>query len=143
MKAFFSYRSPYFHWVLSPSDSPCSNEFLLPLSYPILKSCIPSSLQMSDSRFKYLGRILSHTIRNISLCPTLYNHSILFLPPFVGVHSGAHRLEIALAETASRTKPSYLSSLSLSNSSNFPPLPPPITFTFSYQLQKIASNGFV
>ena len=45
----FRIKSPYFHRVVSPTDSPCSNEFLLSLSYPVLPSCVPSSLRISDS----------------------------------------------------------------------------------------------
>ena len=50
----FCIKSPYFHRVLSPSDSPCWNDFLLSVAYPILPTCIPSSMRISDSRLGYL-----------------------------------------------------------------------------------------
>ena len=48
-----------FH-IKSPSDSPCSNEYLLSLAYPVLPTCIPSSMRISDSRLRNLGHILRH-----------------------------------------------------------------------------------
>ena len=60
LRQIFKIKSPYYHRVLLPTDSPCSNECLLSLSYPILPTCVPSSLRISDSRLKYLGQILRH-----------------------------------------------------------------------------------
>ena len=36
----FQVENPYFHRVLWPTDSPCSNKYLLSLSYPVLPSCV-------------------------------------------------------------------------------------------------------
>ena len=55
---FSKFRVPTKNCVLSPSDSPCSNEFLLSLAYLVLPACIPSSMRISDSRIKY--HILCH-----------------------------------------------------------------------------------
>lgn len=37
----------------------------LSLSYPVLPSCIPSSIGISDSLIKYLGHILRHPVQNL------------------------------------------------------------------------------
>ena len=53
LRQIFQVKSPYNHPVLSPTDSPCSNEYLLSLSYPIRPSCILYSImRISDSRIK-------------------------------------------------------------------------------------------
>ena len=57
---FFQIKSSYYHGVLHPTDSPCSNEYLLPLSYPILPTCVPSSIRISDARIDYLDYILRY-----------------------------------------------------------------------------------
>ena len=46
-------------FLLTP-DSPCWNECLLSLSYPVLSTCIASSLRIPDSKLIYLGHILRH-----------------------------------------------------------------------------------
>ena len=77
LRQFFQIKSLCYHRVLSPADSPCSNEFLLSLAYPVLPWCIPSSMRISDSRIKMpwsyppspiLSRIYSH-VQSFSLPP--------------------------------------------------------------------------
>lgn len=46
----------------------------LSLSYPVLPSCIPSSIRISDSQIKYLGHILRH--------PDSPESHIMFNPSF-------------------------------------------------------------
>jgi hypothetical protein len=60
LRQIFQIKNPYYHRVLQPPDSLCSNEYLLSRSYPVLPSCIPSSIRISDSRIKYLGHIIRH-----------------------------------------------------------------------------------
>ena len=60
LRQIFQIKSTFYHRVLQPTDSPCSNEYLLSLAYPILPSCIPSSIRILDSRIKYLGHIFRH-----------------------------------------------------------------------------------
>jgi len=67
LRQIFQVKSPYYHRVLQPSDSPCSSTYLLSLSYPVLPSCIPSSMRISDSRIKLLGHILRHPSSSESL----------------------------------------------------------------------------
>lgn len=85
---FFHIKSPYYHRVLQPSDSPCSNNFLL----SALPSCIYSSMRIFDSRIKYLGHMLpianpSLTLRTISA-------------PFRRGAPQAHWPELSLAESS-------------------------------------------
>ena len=81
LRQIFKIKSQFYHRVILPSDSPCSNEYLLSLSYPVHSTCIPSSFRISDSRLKYLGHI--HP-QNLSLCSTHHIHFTLSHPPFVG-----------------------------------------------------------
>lgn len=81
LRQIFKIKSPFYHRVILPSDSPCSNEFLLSLSYPVLSSCIPSSLRISDSRLKYLAHILRHPSSPESVCSTHHIHFVLSPPP--------------------------------------------------------------
>ena len=69
----FEIKSPCYHQVITFPDSPCSNEFLLSLSYPVLSTCIPSAMRISDSRIRYLGHILRHPDSVESLI--LFNNS--------------------------------------------------------------------
>ena len=99
----FQIKSPYYHWVLSPTDFPCSNEFLLALAYPVLPSCIPSSMRISDSRIKYLGHILRHPDSAESIIMFNPSHSLRTIPsPFRRGAPQAHWPEPALAKAAHR-----------------------------------------
>ena len=99
----FQIKSPYYHWVLSPTDFPCSNEFLLALAYPVLPSCIPSSMRISDSRIKYLGHILRHPDSAESFIMFNPSHPLRTISsPFRRGAWPAHWPELALAEAAHR-----------------------------------------
>ena len=99
----FKIKSPYFHRGLLPSDSPCSNEYLLSLSYPVLSTCIPSSLRISDSRIKCLGHILRHPSSPASII--MFNPSFslqTISSPFRRGAPRAHWPELSLAEASHR-----------------------------------------
>jgi len=99
----FQIQSPYYHRVLSPTDSPYSNEFLLSLAYPVLPSCIPSSMRISGSQIKCLGHILRHPDSAESIImfnPSHSRHTIS--SPFRRGTPRAHWPELALAEAAHR-----------------------------------------
>ena len=92
-------KSPYYHRVIQPSDTDCSNEYLQNLSYKILPTVIPNSLRISDLRIKYLGHIIRH--------PLSYEYSLMFNPsgtlrtlssPYRRGAPRAHWPELALAE---------------------------------------------
>lgn len=103
LRQIFQIKSPYFHRVISPTDSPCANELLLSLAYPVLPSCVPSSLRISDSRMKCVGHILRH--------PSSPESKIMFNPsfslrtissPFRRGAPRAHWPELSLAEASNR-----------------------------------------
>ena len=77
---FSKFRLPTKNRVLSPSDSPCSNEFLLSLAYLVLPACIPSSMRISDSRIKY--HILRHPDSAESIIMFNPSHSLTISSPF-------------------------------------------------------------
>ena len=104
LRHIFHIKSPYFHRVLSPSDSPCSNDFLLSLAYPVLPTCIPFSMKISDLRIRYLGHILRHPGSLESLI--IFNNSFslrTISSPFRRGAPRAHWRELAIAETVHRT----------------------------------------
>ena len=95
--------SPYYHRALQPSDSPCSNTYLLSLSYPVLPSCIPSSMKISDSRIKLLGHILRHPSSSESLICFNQSYSLRTISsPFRRGAPRAHWPELALAQASHR-----------------------------------------
>ena len=47
-------KSLFYHWILSPSEAPCSNEPLIALGYAIHPSLFPPSLRISNTRLKYI-----------------------------------------------------------------------------------------
>ena len=99
----FRIKSPYFHRVLLPADSLCSNEYLLSLSYPVLSTCIPSSLRISDSRIKCLGHILRHPSSPESI--TMFNPSFslrTISSPLCRGAPRAHWPELSLAKASHR-----------------------------------------
>ena len=99
----FQIQSPYYHRVLSPTDSPYSNEFLLSLAYPVLPSCIPSSMRISGSQIKCLGHILRHPDSAESIIMFNPSHSLRTIPsPFRRGAPQAHWPEPALAKAAHR-----------------------------------------
>ena len=103
LRQIFKIKSPYFHRVLLPSDSPCSNEYVLSLSYPVLSTCIPSSLRISDSRIKCLGHILRHPSSPASII--MFNPSFslqTISSPFRRGAPRAHWPELSLAEASHR-----------------------------------------
>lgn len=65
-------KSSYYHRVLNPSDSECSNQYLLDQSFQVLRSLKPTSIRISHSRTKYLGHIFRH--------PTSLEYQITFSP---------------------------------------------------------------
>ena len=104
LRQIFRVKSPYFHRVLSPSDSPCSNDFLLSLSYPILPTCIPSSMRVSDSRLRYLGHILRHPGSLKSLIVLNSSYSLRTISsPFRRGAPRAHWPELSLAQAVHRS----------------------------------------
>ena len=103
LRQIFQIKGPYFHRVISPTDSPCSNEFLLSLAYPVLPSCVPSSLRISDSRLKNLGHILRHPCAPESII--MFNPSFslrTISSPFLRGAPRAHWPELSLAEAFHR-----------------------------------------
>ena len=99
----FQVKSPYYHRVLQPSDSPCSSTYLLSLSYPVLPSCIPSSMRISDSRIKLLGHILRHPSSSESLICFNQSYSLRTISsPFRRGAPRAHWPELVLAEASHR-----------------------------------------
>ena len=100
LRQIFKIKSPYFHRVLLPSDSLCSNEYLLSLLYPV-STCIPSSLHISDSRTKCLGHIHRHPSSPESII--MFNPSFslrTISSPFRRGASRAHWPELSLAEAS-------------------------------------------
>ena len=83
--------------VLARVDSPSSNECLFSLSYPVLPTCIPSSMRIYDPRIKYAGHITRHPP-----CLTLSIHHVVFLAPCRWGAPRAHWPDLALAEAAHR-----------------------------------------
>ena len=69
--------------------------------YPVLSSCLPSSIRISDSRIKYLGHSIRHpTSPEFHIC---FNNSLslrTISSPFRRGAPRAHWPEIALAESA-------------------------------------------
>jgi hypothetical protein len=103
LRQIFQIKSPYYHRVRSPTDSPCSNEFLLSLAYLVLPSCIPSSMRISDSRIKYLDHILCHPSSAESIIMFNPSHSLRTISsPFSRGAPRAHWPEVSLAEAAHR-----------------------------------------
>ena len=96
-------KSPFYHRVIFPSDSPCSNEYVLSLSYPALSTCIPSSLRISDSRLKCLGHILRHPSSPESVIMFNPSYSLRTISsPFRRGAQRAHWPELSLAEAFHR-----------------------------------------
>ena len=95
----FTIKSPYTHPILTPSDFPCSHDFLLSLSYPILPSCIPSSMRISDCRICYVGHIFQHprSVESIIVFHSSFSRRIIS-SPFRRGAPRAHWPEITLAE---------------------------------------------
>lgn len=61
LRQLFHIKNPYYHRVLNPSDSLCSNDYLLSLAHPLLPLISTSLYQkIFDKRNKYLGHILRH-----------------------------------------------------------------------------------
>ena len=96
-------KIPYFHRIVSPTDSPCSNEFLLSLSYPVLPSCAPSSI--SDSRLKYLGYILRHPTSPESIMFKSSFSVRTISSPFRRGAPRAHWPELSLTKASHRSAP--------------------------------------
>ena len=97
-------QSPHYHRVLTPTGLPCSNEFLLSLSYPILPCRIPSSTRISDSRIRYIGHIPRHPTSVVSIIMLDPSFSLRAISsPFRRGAPRAHWPEITLAEAVHRS----------------------------------------
>lgn len=112
-------KSPYYHRVLNPSDAPCSNEYFLPQSYPVLPSLVPPFIKMSERRINYLEHILRHPQSPESLITFNPSHSLRTISSnFRCGAPRAHWPKLALPEAY------FLSSFNVDN-----PLPTPVNFS--------------
>lgn len=96
-------RPSYYHRVLQPSDSECSNQYLLDLAYQTHPALKQTSTRISYARTKYLGHILPH--------PSSLEHLIMFKSsgslrtissPFRRGAPRGHWPELALAEAQNK-----------------------------------------